>query len=1077
MMRSPSQLAFAALAFTLALASSGCRCGGVQTDRVYAAVELVYPGEDGTELVARENALYDFGPVFMGQKVSSKVRIRNAGNALLTLKALETAQPDKVGFNQDLAERDVFNVAFQQGITIGPGDEVELPTAFRPPANPDPSVESEAHEVQLTLTTEGTREADALATFTLKGRGVSGVCDVARMLDFGAVQKGLTFSRAIRLRNPASIPATVTLGEPYSSTGDHTAFVLAEGMPHGQVTLPPQSEQDLVLNFTPTLVKPYVAFLKVRASEQCPDVVISLEGQGVDQVLTWTPQLVDCNFSPLGFEVTREVTFSNLGIDPVELAQFTPDSPEFRVIEGGAFDGSKLTVPGKGDVKVQVGCKPQQLGMRQGYIDFATSLTGQPTGKLGVKVLGGGPDIDVKPASQVSFGQVAYYPAATPASFQTRRIVVCNVGTRPSPTDDSANLLLGTLNGLSQRVAPYATVTPKNSNTQPGEFSVALSTQYDPAKGLAALVGKNCTDFTVKFTPSSLGQKAAELTLPSNDPDEPVVTLQLSANAVDLPPCTYSVSPTALNFGLVSPPNYRDLTVTVVNTGANDCHLTNVDFAADTDPAYSLPAGMISEKILAANEAHTFTVRSWPQVPPGGNVTNLAGALNLFFNSPTQPQTVVSLQTTLLESCLTIAPNDVDFGTVGLGCNSATRTFTVYNTCPTPVVLNSITVPVPGGLQNGQPGCSTSGGCPEFLFVGSSVQLPYMLQPGAAPVSFTGKFKPVDLGPEHGAFALNVTQNNQPVMYLVTAAANADTNGENTDVFSQDANPKADILLTIDNSCSMAPYQNSLASNFAAFMAYANQVGVDYHMAVTTTDDGSGGEQGKFIYGSNHPDKILTPSSVNVTSQFAAKVNVGVTGSGSETGLSPSLKALSAPLIATQNAGFLRPDANLGVVVVTDAVDQSTGTAAYYISAFLNIKGGSRANAFSFSAVAGFNPNPPSGCAYDTGPDDGRYAAVVTATKGVKEEICTQNWSQTLQRLGKTLFGYRTSFFLTATPDLSNGKTIDVKIDGSPVPQTDTQGAPAWTYDAVSNSVNFEPAYVPEPGQTLSIHYFVACYP
>ncbi|MBI3183514.1 MAG: hypothetical protein HYZ28_15360, partial [Myxococcales bacterium] len=50
------------------------------------------------------------------------------------------------------------------------------------------------------------------------------------------------------------------------------------------------------------------------------------------------------------------------------------------------------------------------------------------------------------------------------------------------------------------------------------------------------------------------------------------------------------------------------------------------------------------------------------------------------------------------------------------------------------------------------------------------------------------------------------------------------------------------------------------------------------------------------------------------------------------------------------------------------------------------------------------------------------------------------------------------------------------KIDGQTVPATDSRGATVWTYDPVSNSVNFEPMFVPEPGQTLTITYYVTCF-
>jgi hypothetical protein len=114
-------------------------------------------------------------------------------------------------------------------------------------------------------------------------------------------------------------------------------------------------------------------------------------------------------------------------------------------------------------------------------------------------------------------------------------------------------------------------------------------------------------------------------------------------------------------------------------------------------------------------------------------------------------------------------------------------------------------------------------------------------------------------------------------------------------------------------------------------------------------------------------------------------------------------------------------------------------------------------------------------CSYDTGPDDGTYAQLVAQTNGVKEEICTPNWSTTIEKLSEFAFGFRTNFFLTSTPDPSRGP-IEVAIDNRPIPSTDSRGAAAWAYDPLANSVNFQPMYVPEPGQTLAISYPTTCY-
>jgi hypothetical protein len=276
----------------------------------------------------------------------------------------------------------------------------------------------------------------------------------------------------------------------------------------------------------------------------------------------------------------------------------------------------------------------------------------------------------------------------------------------------------------------------------------------------------------------------------------------------------------------------------------------------------------------------------------------------------------------------------------------------------------------------------------------------------------------------------------------------------------------------IDNSGSMYDKQMALSANFASFIKYAVSAQVDYQIGVTTTDIDV--EAGRILGDVNNP-KILRPTTPDVENKFKQKVNVGTNGSATEVSLEPAVAALTAPLITSDNAGLLRADAVLAVVAVSDADDQSVQPVSYYVNQLLNIKGAQHATMFSYNSIGPYLVSPPSGCSYDTtGP---RSLTAVTATNGVKEEICTPDWSKALEQIGKNAFGYRTNFFLTATPDLTAGKTIVVKIDGAQLDPVDARGAQVWTYDSTGNSVNFEPLFVPEPGKTLSITYFVACIP
>ena len=1074
-----SPLKLAAYALLGAVVVSGCRCGETETERRFGDLGLVYKADGDSTRTDRE-ALYDFGSVFMGQTVTEKIVVKNLGAASLTLSSMEKLEGDTVSIGEGGDANPVWKVAFVPGTTLGVSEYVEIEVTFAPPQIEEVQRE---HGVKLMLRAEGAREGENEATITLKGLAVSGVCELPKTLNFGKVARDDTYRHTVDIRNPTQLTATATVTAITSSSGDHNAFTFAPESPQGDFSVDPNTTRQVQIDFKPTENKSYLAFVDMRASAQCPVVKVTLTGQGVDSVLSWNPTQVDCGYVTPGVEVTRQVTFTNDGLQDVQLSQIkTQNNSEFRVVPQEGQDPQSLTVPGAGGTaELTVGCKPAVLGPRQTFLTFATNLARQSAGQIQLRTFGGGPDIQVNPSPNLNFGRVAYFPGANPPASSIRKLTVMNVGTAPAQPDNKANLRLGQADASGNPTQPYFKIEPLNDGTAETEFEILVPTTYDMNKGLVAKVGENAVELQVKITPISVGQKQARLTIYSNDPDQPEKVIEINALAEELPPCNYTVSPTALNFGLISPPDYRDLGFSIKNNGTapNEiCLLSGLSKVAGGHAFFGLPAGNIESYEMAPQEQLEVLVRVQPTGMTPSGVTQITAQVEFFMSSLLKPQTVVNLTAQLAPSCLTIAPDELDYGTVQVGCSSVTRTFSVYNTCSTPVTIHSFGMQAAAGQVAGGPNCPGTQPCPEFMLVQAPAVPPsgLVVSAGQAPLTFQARYRPIDIGADTGAIAVTATQSGQNVTYVVSLKGKGDTQGIHTDTFTQDLKPKADVLISIDSSCSMASYQASLAANFDSFIQFAESAKVDYNIAVITTDDDSAQHQGRFVSGPSHPEKILAPNVVDVENKFKAKVNVGTSGSATETCLSPMLKALTAPLVNNDNAGFLRDEASLALICVTDAVDQSSMPSTQYLNQFWNIKGHNRKTQFTFNAIAGFNPNPPSGCPYDSGPDDGTYAYLVAQTNGVRDEICTPDWSKTLEELGKTGLGFRTNFFLTSVPDLTKGPVL-VAIDGVTVSAVDERGATVWVYDSVGNSVNFEPMYVPEPGQTLTITYHVTCYP
>lgn len=156
---------------------------------------------------------------------------------------------------------------------------------------------------------------------------------------------------------------------------------------------------------------------------------------------------------------------------------------------------------------------------------------------------------------------------------------------------------------------------------------------------------------------------------------------------------------------------------------------------------------------------------------------------------------------------------------------------------------------------------------------------------------------------------------------------------------------KMDIVFVVDNSGSMQEEQQNLATNFPMFAsvldAYTVNSGqpLDYRVALTTTgrdidytiDLGGGltlpqseqGENGEFYNNCNNSKRWLERTDANMGQTLACRANVGTSGPSIEMPLLMSKWAL-AERAADTNAGFLRADALLAIVILTDEDDAST---------------------------------------------------------------------------------------------------------------------------------------------------------
>lgn len=339
---------------------------------------------------------------------------------------------------------------------------------------------------------------------------------------------------------------------------------------------------------------------------------------------------------------------------------------------------------------------------------------------------------------------------------------------------------------------------------------------------------------------------------------------------------------------------------------------------------------------------------------------------------------------------------------------------------------------------------------------------------------------------------------------LQTACGNGESSyslkadGETFNQASSTVNTKIDVLWIVDNSGSMLSSQQNLATNFPAFINKFTEKSFDFQVAVNASDaylaqsplwnnyynqnpkpvyyEGqSQSMKGKFRdgVGSTHSGFfVLTPTTPNLHQNFVINAMLGVNGRGDER----MFQSLEQTLLSPHNAGFVREDGFLAVILLTDEDDFSNPSTtsynsyvsqltpvSYYVSLLDTITGTS-------GATRQYNVNtisvPNQACLnsiYNGAQKIGvRVQQLADATGGTKGSICG-NFADELAVIADQIVQLSTKFSLGNKKPIPS--TIVVRVNGVTVP------AAGWFYEQATNSIVFNPGYTPQQGSQIQVTF------
>jgi hypothetical protein len=372
-----------------------------------------------------------------------------------------------------------------------------------------------------------------------------------------------------------------------------------------------------------------------------------------------------------------------------------------------------------------------------------------------------------------------------------------------------------------------------------------------------------------------------------------------------------------------------------------------------------------------------------------------------------------------------IAPDLLDLGAPAIGCERA-GTFTVHNDGDADLVVDEFRFEAAS----------------DDLFLAATPALPLVIAPGEG-VPLDVGYLAFDAVPDLASLVALSNDPDRPEASADAAGAAASA-GAVKDRFEEPLQPVSDILVVVDNSCSMAEEQANLTSNFQSFVDAVVAADADWRLAVITTDS------------AEFRGPVLTPASADPVGQFTNQALVGTGGSGEEQPLQMIANAVLPGADAAPGGAFFRDDSLLAIIVVTDEPDEYSAMTPLALTDYLvGLKGGDP-GLVRLHAIGGDVPLPAcASAAAGSVPLD----EVAALSGGLFLSVCS-SWGVSLDAVAQGSVASIDRFALSQEPLVP---TLEVTVDGVAVT--------GWSWDAGTSSIVFDAGAIPAPGAVIEVHY------
>lgn len=256
-------------------------------------------------------------------------------------------------------------------------------------------------------------------------------------------------------------------------------------------------------------------------------------------------------------------------------------------------------------------------------------------------------------------------------------------------------------------------------------------------------------------------------------------------------------------------------------------------------------------------------------------------------------------------------------------------------------------------------------------------------------------------------------------------------------------NNKVDILFVVDNSPSMLQYQQRLSARVNDMITALNNLGMDYRVAVTTstmTTNTANYPLTRMLVGS---PVYLTRSNIGL---LPSRIIVDEKGSDLERGLDAMKYVTSTSYLNSIGSDFIRDEALLTVIFISNEVDQSSEFGNPDTADFVNylnsrkpqFDSGARAWLANYIGILTNQSCDALGGHVSIGT---QFIRLVDASNGVKSSICSADLASAVSNIRSRIIDQITAYRFASRPDKAS---IQVSVGGQTVVEDVVNG---WTLE------------------------------